>query len=67
MDTKHDLAQVDLTKEALDKPVDQFTMAVREESVRRRRVEAVVGKHAIFRAVHRREITRTQPAGSNMR
>jgi len=28
VDTKHDLAQVDLTKEALDKPVDQFTMAV---------------------------------------
>jgi hypothetical protein len=28
VDTKHDLAQVDLTKTALDKPVDQFTMAV---------------------------------------
>ena len=28
VDTKHDLAQVDLTKESLDKPVDQFTMAV---------------------------------------
>jgi len=28
VDTKHDFAQVDLTKEALDKPVDQFTMAV---------------------------------------
>ena len=28
MDTKHDVAQVDLTKEPLDTPVDQFTMAV---------------------------------------
>jgi hypothetical protein len=28
VDTKHDLAQVDLTKEALDKPVDQFTMGI---------------------------------------
>jgi hypothetical protein len=28
VDTKHDLAQVDLTKTALDKPVDQFTMAI---------------------------------------
>ena len=28
VDTKHDLAQVDLTKTALDKAVDQFTMAI---------------------------------------
>ena len=28
MDTTHDLARVDLKKEALDKPVDQFTMAI---------------------------------------
>ena len=28
VDTKHDLAQVELTKTALDKPVDQFTMGV---------------------------------------
>jgi Protein of unknown function (DUF2911) len=28
VDTKHDFAQVDLTKTALDKPVDQFTMAI---------------------------------------
>ncbi len=28
VDTTHDLAQVDLTKTALDKPVDQFTMGV---------------------------------------
>ncbi|HXR48071.1 MAG TPA: DUF2911 domain-containing protein [Candidatus Limnocylindrales bacterium] len=28
VDTSHDLARVDLKKEALDKPVDQFTMAV---------------------------------------
>jgi len=28
VDTKHDFAQVDLTKESLDKPVDQFTMAI---------------------------------------
>ena len=28
VDTKHDLCQVDLTKDALDKPVDQFTLAV---------------------------------------
>ena len=28
VDTKHDLAQVDLTKTALDKPVDQFTMGI---------------------------------------
>jgi len=28
VDTKHDLAQVDLTKDSLDKPVDQFTMGV---------------------------------------
>ena len=28
VDTKHDLAQVELTKTALDKPVDQFTMAI---------------------------------------
>jgi hypothetical protein len=28
VDTTHDLAQVDLTKAALDKPVDQFTMGV---------------------------------------
>jgi Protein of unknown function (DUF2911) len=28
VDTKHDLARVDLTKTALDKPVDQFTMAI---------------------------------------
>ena len=28
VDTAHDLARVDLKKEALDKPVDQFTMAV---------------------------------------
>jgi len=28
VDTKHDLAQVDLTKDALDKPVDQFTMGI---------------------------------------
>ena len=28
VDTKHDLAQVDLTKDALDKPADQFTMGI---------------------------------------
>ena len=28
VDTTHDLARVDLTKAAMDKPVDQFTMAV---------------------------------------
>jgi Protein of unknown function (DUF2911) len=28
VDTKHDLMQVDLTKTTLDKPVDQFTMAI---------------------------------------
>ena len=28
VDTAHDLAQVDLTKDALDKPVDQFTMGI---------------------------------------
>ncbi|HLX94607.1 MAG TPA: DUF2911 domain-containing protein [Verrucomicrobiae bacterium] len=28
VDTSHDLARVDLKKETLDKPVDQFTMAV---------------------------------------
>lgn len=28
VDTSHDLVQVDLKKEALDKPVNQFTMAV---------------------------------------
>jgi hypothetical protein len=28
VDTKHDLAQAELTKAALDKPVDQFTMGV---------------------------------------
>ena len=28
VDTAHDLARVDLTREALDKPVNQFTMAV---------------------------------------
>jgi len=28
VDTKHDVAKVDLTKESLDTPVDQFTMAV---------------------------------------
>jgi len=28
VDTSHDVARVDLNKEALDKPVDQFTMAV---------------------------------------
>jgi len=28
VDTSHDLARVDLKKEALDKPVDQFTMAI---------------------------------------
>ena len=28
VDTKHDLAQMDLTKTMLDKPVDQFTMGV---------------------------------------
>ncbi len=28
VDTSHDLTRVDLKKEALDKPVDQFTMAV---------------------------------------
>jgi len=28
VDTKHDVAQVDLTKEALDSPLDQFVMAV---------------------------------------
>lgn len=28
VDTKHDVAQVDLTKTTLDKPVDQFTMGI---------------------------------------
>lgn len=28
VDTKHDFAKVDLTKESLDKPVDQFTMGI---------------------------------------
>jgi hypothetical protein len=28
VDTKHDFAQVELTKETLDKPVDQFTMGI---------------------------------------
>ena len=32
VDTKHDLARVDLTKTALDKPVDQFTMAIAKDS-----------------------------------
>jgi len=33
VDTKHDLAQVDLTKSALDKPMDQFTMAIGKNTV----------------------------------
>ncbi|HTJ00837.1 MAG TPA: DUF2911 domain-containing protein [Dongiaceae bacterium] len=32
VDTQHDVAQVELTKEALDQPVDQFTMAVAKAS-----------------------------------
>jgi hypothetical protein len=32
VDTGHDLARVDLQKEALDKPVDQFTMAIEKGS-----------------------------------
>jgi hypothetical protein len=32
VDTTHDLARVDLTKAVLDKPVDQFTMAVAKDS-----------------------------------
>jgi hypothetical protein len=32
VDTTHDLAQVDLTKAALDKPLDQFTMGVDKNS-----------------------------------
>jgi hypothetical protein len=32
VDTGHDLARVDLQKEALDKPVDQFTMAIEKSS-----------------------------------
>ena len=32
VDTAHDLARVDLTKTALDKPVDQFTMAIARNS-----------------------------------
>ncbi|HTV40829.1 MAG TPA: DUF2911 domain-containing protein [Candidatus Sulfotelmatobacter sp.] len=32
VDTDHDLARVDLTKSDLDKPVDQFTMAISKES-----------------------------------
>ena len=32
MDTGHDLARVDLTKTDLDKPVDQFTMAISRKS-----------------------------------
>jgi hypothetical protein len=32
VDTAHDLARVDLTKTALDKPVDQFTMAITRDS-----------------------------------
>lgn len=31
VDTKHDFAQVNLTKAALDKPVDQFTMGVSKD------------------------------------
>jgi hypothetical protein len=32
VDTDHDVARVDLTKTELDKPVDQFTMAISRES-----------------------------------
>lgn len=32
VNTKHDLARVDLTKTELDKPVDQFTMAITKDS-----------------------------------
>lgn len=32
VDTSHDLARVDLTKTDLDKPVDQFTMAITRDS-----------------------------------
>ena len=32
VDTDHDLARVDLTKADLDKPVDQFTMAISKDS-----------------------------------
>ncbi len=32
VDTDHDVARVDLTKTDLDKPVDQFTMAISRES-----------------------------------
>ena len=32
VDTKHDLAQVDLTKTALDKPVNQCTMGIAKNS-----------------------------------
>jgi hypothetical protein len=32
VDTKHDVAQVDLTKESLDTPLDQFVMAVSSNS-----------------------------------
>jgi len=32
VDQSHDLARVDLKKEALDKPVDQFTMAVQRNA-----------------------------------
>ena len=32
VDTDHDVARIDLTKADLDKPVDQFTMAISRES-----------------------------------
>jgi hypothetical protein len=32
VDTDHDVARVDLTKKDLDKPVDQFTMAITKDS-----------------------------------
>jgi hypothetical protein len=31
VDTNHDLVQVDLSKDALDKPVDQFTMGIAKD------------------------------------
>ncbi len=58
VDTKDDLGQVDLKKDSIDTPLEEYTMAVKRNSGRRRRHHPGLGYDPVFGCLHRQKVVR---------
>ncbi len=63
-DESQDVARIDLKKDVLDVPVDEFTIAIGKNSARRR-LEIILGEHAIFSTIRRSEVARSIKASKD--